>query len=181
MNGVPGEKPNRGRISDYQPLIRATDGLTLSQICLLSKLEPSTIQNWIKRGFVPHPIKKKYHERHLARILLISELRDSMQIDRVGELLRCINGDTDDESDDIITEERLYDVFREIAITLDDDLSCTDRIEELTFEKAGSMLSDIPADAKSKITDALRIMAYAYSAGLYKNLAEEMFNTFVKE
>ena len=180
MNSVSGEKPRSGRISDYQPLIQATDGLTLSQICLLSKLEPSTIQNWIKRGFVPHPVKKKYYERHLARILLIAELRDSMQIDRIGELLRCINGDTDDESDDIITEERLYDVFREIAVALEDDLTYTHRIDELIRQKADPMLSDIPAGAKKKITDALRIMAYACSAGLYKKTADDMFNTFIK-
>ena len=105
----------RGRIIDYLPLIQAADGLTLSQVCALSRLEPSTIQNWIKRGYVPHPVGKKYRERHLARILLIAHLRESMPIERVGELLSYINGDTDDESDDIITEEALYDLFLDIA------------------------------------------------------------------
>lgn len=180
MNEVPGGVPF-SRISDYQPLIRATDGLTLSQICMISKLEPSTIQNWIKRGFVPHPIKKKYYERHLARILLISELREAMQIDRVGELLRFINGDTDDLSDDIIEEERLYDVFREITLCLSDQPCSPDNIAELTADKAEKLLSDIPSASRRKITKALQIMAYTYVSGLYKNFAENMFNTIIKE
>ncbi|MBQ4239093.1 MAG: DUF1836 domain-containing protein, partial [Ruminococcus sp.] len=96
----------RGRISDFLPLIRATDGLTLGQVCSISSLEQTTIQNWIKRGYVPHPVSKKYSERHLARILLIAELRECMAIDRVGAMLAYVNGDADDESDDIITEER---------------------------------------------------------------------------
>ena len=83
-----------------------TVGLTL---CLAMMVLVHFIS--IKRGYVPHPVSKKYSERHLARILLIAELRECMAIDRVGAMLAYVNGDADDESDDIITEERLYDVF----------------------------------------------------------------------
>ena len=79
-----------GMFSIFRPLIRATDGLTLGQVCAITGLEPSTVQNWVKRGFVPHPVRKKYHERQLARILLISALRESMQIDRIGEITASI-------------------------------------------------------------------------------------------
>ena len=98
-------------ISVFRPLLAITGGLSLSQICTIADLQPSTIQNWVKRGFVPHPENKKYTERHLFRILLISALRDGMNIEDVGELMVLINGDADDESDDIISEERLYDYF----------------------------------------------------------------------
>ena len=66
----------------YRPLIEAADGLTLSQVCNLTGLEPSTIQNWVKRHFVSRPVAKKYRERQLARILLISSLRDCMKRQR---------------------------------------------------------------------------------------------------
>ena len=98
-----------GMFSVFRPMIQATDGLTLRQVCSITGLEPSTIQNWIKRGFVSHPVEKKYRERQLARILLISALRDCMKIDSIGELLTIVNGDTEDTSDDIISEEQLYD------------------------------------------------------------------------
>ena len=169
----------RCRIAAYLPLIRAADGLTLSQICALSGLETSTIQNWIKRGFVPHPVRKKYRERHLARILLISALRESMQIDRIGELLRSVNGDTDDESDDIITEENLYDIFTEIADGLDERMPAPDRTGEIVSE----VLDGYPeiSEHRGRIAAALTVMANTYMANLYKRKAEAFFTLPIKE
>ena len=45
-------------LQKFRSLIRATDGLTLGQVCNLTGLEQSTVQNWVKRGFVAHPIGK---------------------------------------------------------------------------------------------------------------------------
>ena len=172
------EKKSRGRIADYLPLIKAADGLTLGQVCTLSGLEPTTIQNWIKRGYVPHPVAKKYSERHLARILLISELRECMPIDRVGSLLVYINGDTDDVSDDIITEERLYDVFCEMAETLDQGQRSLNRAGEVVDETASSF-ADIPEGDRERIMRALRVMAYGYAASCCKREADQLFNTYI--
>ena len=58
---------------------------------------------------------KKYRERHIARILLIAALRDCMQIDRIGALMTYINGDADDEQDDIISDVALYDIFERVV------------------------------------------------------------------
>lgn len=172
MTDNPTDKRLSHRIADYLPLIRATDGLTLSQVCSMSGLESSTIQNWIKRGYVPHPVGKKYRERHLARILLITELRESMQIDRVGALLRYVNGDADDESDDIIKEEALYDLFCDIAQDLRDDPVSPDQIGE----RVKSFLDDSVETADSaKLVTALTVMAYTYMANRYKRGADVLF------
>lgn len=171
MSDNPTDK--RGRIAEYIPLIRAANGLTLSQVCALSFLEPSTIQNWIKRGYVPHPTAKKYHERHLARILLIASLRESMQIDRIGELLCYINGETDDVSDDIITEEALYDLFCDVTDSLCADTPSPDRVEQVVTE-----ILDVHPDAgeyHDKILSAMCIMACAYIANTYKKKSDALF------
>ena len=170
------DKKSCGRIADYLPLIQAADGLTLSQVCSLSGLEPSTIQNWIKRGYVPHPVGKKYRERHLARILLIAGLREGMQIDRVGALLRYINGDADDTSDDIITEEALYDLFHEMTEQLDLGALTPDRTGE-----AADRLIGLTAENRDRIRRALRIMANAYTAYRYKQETEKLFNAYIRE
>lgn len=160
--------------SMYLPLIKAADGLTLSQVCALTSLEPSTIQNWIKRGFVPHPMEKKYHERHLARILLINSVKDAMKIDSVGELMMLINGDTDDESDDIISEERLYDYLCACAAAVDggehDDIPAI--VHRVTDDFC-------PPDEKDRqrVEAALTVMTYALAAGRLKQKAEDAFRS----
>ena len=171
MTDNPTDKKS-GRIADYLPLIQAADGLTLSQICSLSGLEASTIQNWIKRGYVPKPVLKKYRERHLARILLIAELRESMQIDRVGELLRYINGDTDDESDDIIAEEALYDLFCEITEQLKEHYPAPDKVGDVVRERVKATVGN---EASDKLVNTLDIMARTYMANLYKREADALF------
>lgn len=172
MSDNPMEK--RGRIADYLPLIQAANGLTLSQVCALSHLEPSTIQNWIKRGYVPHPTAKKYFERHLARILLIAQLRESIQIDRVGALLHYINGDTDDMSDDIICEEALYDLFCDVAEILSKKTPSPDEVGEIVKDVLKDC-SDIEQH-REKVAAALHIMACAYAANLFKQKADALFN-----
>lgn len=178
MTDNPTEKRFSGRIADYLPLIRATDGLTLSQVCALSSLGPATIQNWIKRGFVPHPVGKKYRERHLARILLIARLRECLQIDRIGALLLYINGDTDDESDDIITEEHLYDLFCDMTQALDSGETLWNRAGETADAAAGSLI-DLSERERERISCALRVMAYGYAASRCKQEADRLYDAYI--
>ena len=166
----------QGRIAKYSALIQAADGLTLGQVCALSELEPTTVQNWIKRGFVPHPVRKKYYQRHLARILLIAQLRESMQIDRVGELLGYVNGDADDETDDLLPEEDLYDIFYRICSELDRQKTSPDEVPELVRRAAGD-LSGVCADSE-KLLHALNVMACTHLSNLYKQKADSLFRDY---
>ena len=50
----------RGAYSLIQPILSLTKGLTLSQIRELTGLENSTVQNWVKRGWVANPKSKRY-------------------------------------------------------------------------------------------------------------------------
>lgn len=163
-----------GMFAMFRPMIQATDGLTLRQVCAITGLEPSTIQNWIKRGFVAHPVQKKYRERQLARIMLISALRDCMKIDNIGELLALVNGDSDDTGDDIISEEQLYDYLCEIigrstsgALTIG---AIPKTVREVTRDY-------VPANdtAAERLNEALTVMVYAYTASLYKKEADKLF------
>ena len=57
------------------PMLNATGGLTLSQVCAITGLEGSTIQNWVKRGLVAKPVDKKYPE--CGSLLLEKKTRDA--------------------------------------------------------------------------------------------------------
>ncbi len=181
---VPGTKieydGKKGMFSLFQPLIKATDGLTLGQVCTITGLEASTIQNWVKRGFVARPVNKKYRERQLARILLISSLRDCMKIDNIGELMKAVNGNANDESDDIISEERLYDMFCEILSETDYRPNDTNNIEEVVKKVTAS--SDITdKNAYKRLNTALTVMVLTFIASEYKRQADGFLEKLLEE
>lgn len=62
-------------------------GLSLSQLSQLTGLSATGIQNWVKRGWVPHPADKKYSDEQVARVLLLNLLRPAMQLERIVALL----------------------------------------------------------------------------------------------
>ena len=164
-------RKDAGMFSALLPLIRATNGLTLSQVCAITSLEPSTIQNWVKRKYVASPQNKKYYERQLARILLISALRDAMPLDSIGELLAMINGSANDESDDIISEDALYDCFCEVITGGEGQLLTYEEVAPL-IEKAAEKYNPPNEKAYEVLTAALEVMAYAHTSSEYKKLAK---------
>lgn len=163
-----------GTFSQFIPLIQMTDGLTLSQVCSLTGLEPSTIQNWVKRKFVSRPVEKKYRERQLARILLISALRNSMKIDRIGELMSMVNGDADDTSDDIISEEQMYDYLCDVIAKTDDGAAPIEKIPQLV-DSVTKSYTPPNQKAAERLKDALTVMVCAYISGKYKDEADSLF------
>ena len=147
--------------SVFRPMLEITGGLSLGQICKITDLQPSTIQNWVKRGYVQRPEKKKYYERHLSRILLISSLRDCMNIEEIGELMVLINGDTEDESDDIVSESKLYDYFCKAVKEMDNRMLNDETINSVIH----NVLINEDNPNKSKIVSALKVMVYGFISG----------------
>lgn len=162
-----------GLLDRFRPLIEATRGITLAQILAITGLESSTTQNWIKRGFVPHPVGKKYYERHLARFLLIDALRDGMLLDEIGALLTLVNGDTDDEADDIITESALYELFTELTAAAEGLSPASDELESIVHEAVAKQ--DVAEANRPRLEAALRAMLLAYSSGWFRKEAGSAF------
>jgi len=92
-----------------------TGGLTLGQVSTVTGLEPHTIQNWVKRGFLAPPRGKRYNMEQLCRIITINMLRGALPLERICGLLSYINGSLTDESDDIIDDTVLYFMFVRLA------------------------------------------------------------------
>ena len=102
MGGVTGEK-------FLSKIFFVTDGIMLGQIREITGVDGTTLQTWVKRGWLPRPQNKLYRKDQLARILMIHMMRDTMQLSKISFLLHYINGRLDDTSDDIITDSDLYD------------------------------------------------------------------------
>lgn len=169
-----------GTFSIFLPMIQAADGLALSQVCAITGLEASTVQNWVKRGFVAHPVGKKYRARQLARILLISALRDAMKIDRIGELMAMVNGSADDEADDIISEEQMYDYLCQ-AIGLAADGAPSISEIPMLVQRVTEGYTGPTADARHRLNAALEVMVCASIAATYKQEADRIFREMKEE
>ena len=87
-------------------------GLTLGQVSGITGLEPYTVQNWVKRGFLSPPEKKRYSLQQLCRIITVNMLKSVLPMERVCGLLGYINGQLDDTSDDMIDDHTALLVTR---------------------------------------------------------------------
>ncbi|HIZ83779.1 MAG TPA: DUF1836 domain-containing protein [Firmicutes bacterium] len=173
---LPDTSADRSAFSQMEPLLAATGGLSLSQVAAVTGLEGSTIQNWVKRGWVPKPVGKKYGETQLARILIISALRDCMQLEQIAKLLAYVNGQVEDRSDDIIGESQLYNYLCAIVRRMrpEEGLSLA-KVRQLVGEETAGYSGPTP-DAAGRLEKALTVMALACHAGRIKNLAEELLH-----
>ncbi len=129
-----------------------TDGIMLAQIREITGVDGTTLQNWLKRGWVPKPNNKCYGKEHLARILIINMMRDTMQLSRVDFVLRYINGDIDNCEDDIIEESMLYDYICRTMTAISDENS-------QGFNAIGDVVEDVLADYREKYSGARRRLA----------------------
>ena len=150
----------------YKQMIELGNGISLNQICNITKLQPHMIQNWVKRGYIPHPIKKKYYTKHLARILLINALRECMYIEDIGSLLNYINGDVDDEKDDLVSEEELFKTFSSIIYKLD-DVNDVELIINKEIENP-------------KLNKCIKAMVYAYISSVWAKKSKEYLHNMEK-
>ncbi len=162
-------------------MVQAMDGLTLSQVCAMTGLEASTIQNWVKRNYVARPFGRSYYERQVARIFMIAALREVMPLDTIGELLTMINGDANDESDDIISEEKLYEFFCRLVQDCNDELPTVEETSEYIDELMIDYLDDTASPQAKILKDALTVMVFAYTSAEYKKLATGKLNQMKEE
>ena len=102
-------------IEKYFSSMFMAGGIVLSQAAGITGLEPYTIQNWVKRGFLTPPQRKKYTLRQLCRIININMLKAALPMEEICGLLGYINGNLDDESDDLIDDSQLYFLFVRLA------------------------------------------------------------------
>lgn len=145
-----------------------TGGLVLSQVSGMTDCAPHVIQNWVKRGFVSPPVNKKYSKRQFCRIIFISFLKEIMQIDRVTALMGYINGQLDDESDDLVDDFTLYCHFIQVIGSL------SDFREESVAEAVGKAAEGCDPSVRLRLEETLRVMATAYGASVLKARAAMM-------
>ena len=147
-------------------------GLTLSQVTSITGLDPYMVQNWVKRGFLAKPEQKRYSLNQLCRIITINMLKGILPMDRICEMLRYINGQLDDESDDLIDDARLYFLFLRVAAQAR-ELDSVDQWRD-AIEAALADYKEPAPGARDRVAQVLRIMLTAWVAARMAQEAENM-------
>ena len=157
--------------AQFQAMFLGGD-LVLSQVAGITGLEPYQVQNWVRRGFLTPPEKKRYTMRQLCRIININMLKGVLPIEKVCGLLGYINGQLNDESDDIIDDSQLYFMFVELAAHVK-ELYEPQNAEQLLEQSLADYAQPCPG-AKQRVKNALRVMLTAYLAERMRQEAECM-------
>ena len=149
-----------------------TGGMTLSQVCSLTGLEAYMVQNWVKRGFLSPPERKHYSLKQLCRIININMLKNVLPMERIVGLLSYINGDLEDESDDIIDDSRLYFMFVRLAAQAT-AMNTPQGRDECIEKELSSYREPVPG-AKERVAKVLVIMLTAWASAQLRQSAEQM-------
>ena len=149
--------------------IFATGGITLSQVSVMTGLEPYLIQNWVKRGFLSPPVNKRYTLRQLCRIININMLKAALPMEDICGLLHYINGQLDNEQDDLIDDSRLYFLFLRLAM----DYRQGTELDPFLDRALSDYQEPVPG-AKARVKKVLHIMLTAWAAARLRQTAENM-------
>ena len=182
LTQIPGtvlEKQKMGGVTGLDFLNKIffiSDGIMLAQIREIAGVDGSTLQNWLKRGWVVNPKNKMYDKEQLARILIINMLRDTMQLIDISFLLTYVNGDTARVEDDIIPESRLYDYICRLVDTVT-------HMQVLTQDSLSALVAECTADyeekvggARRRLNAALEIIIMSLYANVVKRRADQMID-----
>lgn len=150
--------------------IFAAGGITLSQVCVMTGLEPHVIQNWVKRGFITSPQKRMYSKEQFARIAIINMLKEELQLERICDLIRVISGEPNDRSDDLIGDDELYHRYVDMIAEHSMDIDNRESVK-LAAERASADFEGQIPNARARLAGVLQIMLYAHSAAMIRETA----------
>ena len=166
------DRENADGVEEMFSSLFLAGGMMLSQVASITGLEPYTVQNWVKRGFLSPPRNKRYTMQQLCRILHINMLKSVLPLEIICKLLGHINGKLDEESDDIIDDAALYFLFVRLAARakqLDDPAAWKQAMDEALRDYR----EPVPG-ARERIEKALQIMLTAHLAARMAQRAEQM-------
>ncbi len=149
-----------------------TGGIALGQVAHITGLEPYTIQNWVKREFLPSPDHKRYNMNQLCRVITINMLKSVLSMERICGMIGYVNGDLDDTADDVIDDAKLYFMFVKLAANYRMMHDNTGR-DAAIDEALQSYIEPVPG-ARERVKKVLQIMLTAWAADLLHKETEKM-------
>lgn len=167
-----GERDNADRIDGLFQSMFLAGGLTLSQVSSITGLEGYTIQNWVKRKFLPSPVNKRYDMEQLCRLININILKGAMPLEEIIQLMAYLNGDLADERDDLVDDTLLFFLFVKLAARAR-YIGGTKAWDDALVEITEDYREPVPG-AREKLIKVLKIMLTVWCANMLKAQADRM-------
>lgn len=168
-------------IAFLRHLFIGTDGVMMATIRNISGIDTSTLQNWVKRGWVANSTQRHYNMEQVAHILIINMLRSCMQLEHIAFIIRYINGDVADTSDDIIADSSLYDYICRILDSMENRGVCVlETVREIIKEVISDYREPI-AGAKERLERALEVIVTTHCAATVKGYADRLLADMTKD
>ena len=152
-------------------------GLALSQVAAITGLEPYTIQNWVKRGFLSPPQGKRYTKDQVCRIITINMLKGTLTLEQACGLMSYVNGDLADTRDDLINDAELYFMFVRLAAGAR-HIGGTEAWDDAMAQALRSYREPVPG-ARERVEKALRIMLNTWISNRMRQQVEDMLKELV--
>ena len=143
------------------------DGLTLAQVSSLTNLSPAVLQSWVRRGFLPPPLKKRYSEAQFFRIAIINILKDDLQLGLIVKLINYVNMPVEGAGAAVTDDTALYHYFVEALFLADRNIDKLDAAIETALR---SFREPYPG-ARKRIAAVIRIMIILYISSQIKESA----------
>ena len=154
-------------------------GMVLSQVCAITGLESHAVQNWVKRGFLTPPKGKRYTLRQLCRIININMLKGVLSLERICSLLGYVNGQLDDDGDDLIDDSQLYFLFVRLAAS-HRQMNNAEGREGFMKNLLDEYAEPVPG-SRERVEKVLRIMLTAWAASQLRQTTESMLTELLEE
>lgn len=133
-----------------------TIGFSINEIVALGNLieftnfSSTAVQNWVKRDVKqligPPQLGKKYTIEQAAMLLIVEDLKPSLNFHSISEILRLVFNDIADRSDDVIDPIELYAAYATIIEhlhTLKDNLRLGKEVEDVIKKTAKQYVSQL--------------------------------------
>ncbi|WP_226668415.1 DUF1836 domain-containing protein [Metabacillus litoralis] len=97
--------------------------VALANLCELTALKSTSLQNWIKRDvkeLIGSPeLGKKYSIDQAAMLLIVKDLKNSFDFEKIRNVLTVVFNTLSDRSDDLISPISFYELYAKVLSSLD--------------------------------------------------------------
>lgn len=140
----------------------------LGNLCELTSLKPSAIQNWIKRDIKdligPPELGKKYSVDQVVILLIVRDLKSIYDFDTIRNILKLLFNSITDRSDDVVSPIDFYEgCARLLSIMLSEEKNYSLKDNEITIvlKKEAEQLNGLFPDLNEKDWEMIKELTAA--------------------